>query len=235
MMKVFKGFVLTTLALVLSGCSSINYNYKAKVDYFSTPEIGKIVEANVGDYMLDQGESVTMDYLVLENTIDGTLYDIHRGSYVRTGEYKGASYFSPITVDGVGLTYAAGFVDKPVALHINEENEVCVTSVSYQEAACYDGQYKIEPRTIVDSQAFQQTLIYNGSVGPKLNISYREFTNGSARNSFSNNVEYDMSKSKVINYKGAQIEVIEYDNSSIKFKVLKHFRDDRQVDLRKPN
>ena len=108
---------------------------------------------------------------------------------------------------------------------------MCVTSVSYQTAACYEGSFKIKEQTVVDSQAFQQTLIYNGSVGEKINISYREFSNNSARNAFTNNVEYDMKKSNFINYKGARIEVISYDNTSIKFRVIKHFRDDRAIEL----
>ncbi|MHA2743226.1 hypothetical protein [Vibrio harveyi] len=62
------------------------------------------------------------------------------------------------------------------------------------------------------------------SVGKKINISYREFSGGNARQAFTNDVEYDMSKSNTINYKGAEIEVIDYDNSSITYKVKKYFR-----------
>ncbi|MAZ86047.1 MAG: hypothetical protein CL693_00165 [Cellvibrionaceae bacterium] len=230
-MKPIKLLSTALISSVMIGCSTINYDYEAKIDYFSKPALEKVVEAYVGDYMIDQGKSVTTDYLILDRTIDGTLYDIHRGAYSRIGEYKGSSYFSPSTNKGQQISYAAGLVDTPIAIHINSKKEVCVTSVSYQAAACYEGSFSVEERTVVDSQAFQQTLIYNGSVGEKINISYREFSNGSARNAFTNNVEYDMSKSNSINYKGARIDVIGYDNTSIKFKVKRHFRDDRSVDL----
>lgn len=230
--KSYKLFALIAgLVFVMTGCSTVNYNYEAKVDYFSEPKVGEVVEVYVGDYMLNQGKSVTMDYLILNNTVDGTLYDIHKGTYARIGEYEGVPYFSPATSKGQPISYAPGLVDAPKALHIDDENELCVTSVSYQSAACYDGNFSIEERTVIDSQAFQQTLIYNGSVGDKINISYREFSNGSARNAFTNNVEYDMKKSKTINYKGSKIEVIGYDNTSIKFKVIKHFREDKTIEL----
>jgi hypothetical protein len=59
----------------------------------------------------------------------------------------------------------------------------------------------------------------------KINIGYREFSNNSARPAFNNEVEYDLSESKRIGYKGAQIEVLEADNSSITYEVLRNFPD----------
>lgn len=228
-----KANVVALFALVsaMSGCSTINYNVDAKTEFFSEPPIGQVVDAYVGDYMLNQGKSTTMDYLTLAHLIDGISYDIPQGSYARIGDYKGIPYFSATNTKGQSIRYVSGLINPPIALHTKKANEVCVTSVSYQSASCYDGQFKIDERTVTDSQSFQQTLIYNGSVGKKINISYREFSDGTARNAFTNNVEYDMSKSNIINYKGARIEVLGYDNTSIKFKVLKHFRSDYSVDI----
>ncbi|MET2896710.1 hypothetical protein ABXV22_00140 [Vibrio rotiferianus] len=228
-MKLIKLISLIAVATVMSGCSTINYNVDAKTEFFSEPQVGETVEAYVGDYMLDQGKSTTMEYLTLGHLIDGVAYDILPGSYARIGDYKGIPYFSATNTQGQSIRYAAGLIDPPIALHTKKANEVCVTSVSYQSASCYKGQLKVEDRTITDNQSFQQTLIYNGSVGKKINISYREFSDGSARNAFTNNVEYDMSKSNIINYKGARIEVLGYDNTSIKFKVLNHFRSDFSI------
>ncbi|UTM56916.1 hypothetical protein L4174_014030 [Photobacterium sp. CCB-ST2H9] len=230
-MKKLNAATLFTITTFMSGCSTINYNTGAKTELFSEPPVGDVVEAYVGDYMLDQGKSTTMEYLTITHLIDGIAYDILPGSYARIGDFEGIPYFSATNVNGQSVRYTAGLIDPPIALHTKKQNEVCVTSVSYQAASCYDGQLKVEERTITDNQSFQQTLIYNGSVGKKINISYREFSNGSARNAFTNNVEYDMSKSNIINYKGAQIEVLGYDNSSIKFKVLKHFRSDYTVNM----
>jgi len=77
------------------------------------------------------------------------------------------------------------------------------------------------PTYLEDS--FQQTLIYNGKIGSKINVGYREFLRDMARPAFSNNAEYDLSTSKVIGYKGAQVEVIEATNQLIRYKVIKNF------------
>ncbi|OTP81007.1 hypothetical protein B6D08_11100 [Gilliamella apicola] len=69
----------------------------------------------------------------------------------------------------------------------------------------------------------QQILIYNGKVGNNINIGYKEFNNDSARIAFSNNVEYDLSDSKVIRYKGAELEIIKVTNQFIEYKVYSNF------------
>lgn len=71
--------------------------------------------------------------------------------------------------------------------------------------------------------SFQQTLIYSGKVGNKINIGYREFSGSIARPAFNNNVEYDLSESTTIGYKGAQLEIIEATNQYIKYRVIKNF------------
>ncbi|WP_208623262.1 hypothetical protein [Vibrio hangzhouensis] len=218
--------IITAIGVLATGCSTIDYHVDAKTDFFSKPPVGDVVEAYVGDYMIDQGKATTMEYLTINHFIDGVAYDIPKGLYARIGSYKGTPYFAATNSSGQAIGYVAGLIDRPIALHANDKGEICVTSQSYQQASCYPASYKIDYRTVTNSQSFQQTLIYNGSVGNKINISYREFSDGTARNAFTNNVEYDMDKSNLISYKGAQLKVLNYDNTSIKFKVLKHFRSD---------
>ncbi|MDG4717798.1 MULTISPECIES: hypothetical protein [Thalassospira] len=231
-MKIAKLLSLFVLLSAVSACSSINYNYSGKTELFSEPAINEVQEASVGDYMLNQGRRVTTEFLTLSHLIDGVAYDIPPGSYIRIGDYKGNPYFSTTNTKGQSVVYLPGFIDPPIALHTKKDNEVCVTSVSYQSASCYDGQMRVEELSARDNQSVQQTLIYSGSVGKKINISYREFNDGLARDAFTNDVEYDMGESNIIGYKGARIEVLDYDNRTIKFKVLKHFRDDFSYEIK---
>ena len=60
-------------------------------------------------------------------------------------------------------------------------------------------------------------------MGTKVNIGYREFSASLARPAFNNNVEYDLSESRVVGYKGAQLEILEATNQHIKYKVLRNF------------
>lgn len=74
------------------------------------------------------------------------------------------------------------------------------------------------------SNSFQQSLIYSGRIGDKINIGYREFANSQARPAFNNDVEYDFNSSNIIGYKGAEIEIIEATNQFIKYKVIRNFK-----------
>ena len=83
-------------------------------------------------------------------------------------------------------------------------------------------------RQVYSAESFQRTLIYSGRIGDKINIGYREFSNDYARPAFNNEVEYDLSESKSIGYKGAELEVIDATNRSITFKVIRNFNSARQ-------
>lgn len=51
-----------------------------------------------------------------------------------------------------------------------------------------------------------------------------EFSNKLARAAFSNDVEYDLSQSKIIGYKGAKIEVLNATNENITYRVISNFK-----------
>ena len=116
-MKNINKLATLTLAIAITGCSTINYSTNAKTDFFSEPEVGKIVEAYVGDYMLDQGQATTMEYMTIGHLVDGVMYDIPKGSYARIGDYKGTPYFSATNTQGHSIRYAPGIIDAPIALH----------------------------------------------------------------------------------------------------------------------
>ena len=91
------------------------------------------------------------------------------------------------------------------------------------EVCTSDTDYEKKKYPIASSDSFQQTLIYSGKIGDKINVGYREFSNDLARPAFNNDVEYDLSESMTIGYKGCQIEVIGATNQFIKYKVLSNF------------
>ena len=103
-----------------------------------------------------------------------------------------------------------------------QNSKLCVVS-TFGNTECYDGSFERKKQLSEKVSSFQQTLIYNGRVGDKINIGYREFSNNAARPAFNNSVEYDLSVSSTIGYKGALLEIIKADNSSIVYKVIKNF------------
>ena len=111
---------------------------------------------------------------------------------------------------------------KALLLEKNPDAEICVVTV-FGALACYKGEYERKSQPSEMGESFQQTLIYNGRIGDKINVGYREFSNSLARPAFNNDVEYDLSASRTIGYKGAQIEVIDANNNSITYRVLRNF------------
>ena len=103
------------------------------------------------------------------------------------------------------------------------EKTLCVVTVFNVHSCKSEASFERREKSVLGNDLFQQTLIYSGRFGNKINIGYREFSNNLARPAFNNNVEYDLSQSKIIGYKGARIEVIEATNEYIKYKVISNF------------
>lgn len=217
---------ISFLGLLLVGCSGIPMNAQPEYKEYSVPELNKIVSVHVGESMIDQGKSTTSNVLTVESNIDGACFDILKGDYLELGtDDDGKQFFNAAGLNGARVIQAP-LCDPAAALSINEEKELCVSTPFVREASCYEGRGKISKKTAKGNSSFRQLLVYSGSVGNKINISYRELSNDIARGAFTNNVEYDMSKSNIIKYKGAEIEVISFDNTSIKYKVKSHIRPD---------
>ncbi|TAA45751.1 hypothetical protein EA655_05575 [Pseudoxanthomonas winnipegensis] len=210
-------------ALIISGCASVKYNGPgAKTELVDFPPVGQVTTAQVGDYLVRKGVNVQEQALVVKAPVDWMSYDIPAGTYRQIGDDAKLWYYSPV---GTGGAVRAGVLADPyraLAVEKKAAGEICVITV-FNAKSCGKGSF--ERRTVASTQAqgFQQTLLYNGRVGDKINIGYREFSNDMARPAFSNEVEYDLKASTVIGYKGAQIEVLDANNSSITYRVLKPF------------
>ena len=76
---------------------------------------------------------------------------------------------------------------------------------------------------MVGPNNFQQSLLYSGRVGDHIKISYREFSGDMARPAYSNDVEYDLSSSDTVTYKGARLRVLKADNEGITYVLISNF------------
>lgn len=213
------------LAAALAGCAAPKFNYSPETKAFSEPAIGDVVAANVGDKMLSQGFSVRQEVIEARDTFPiGLSHIVGVGVYVKTGDDNEAEYFFPKPGDGGGkLSRTSAFFDLPSSLMLKKDGTVCVITIMAQTVCGKSGQMERKKIDSVTARSFQQTLIYSGKIGNKINVGYREFSADLARMAFNNNVEYDLSESKTIGYKGAEIEVIEATNRFIKYRVIQNF------------
>jgi len=67
--------------------------------------------------------------------------------------------------------------------------------------------------------SIRQELLYNGRTRDTIKIAYREFKDDMARPAFYQDLNYDLSESRIIGFRDIKIEVIEATNTDIKFMV----------------
>lgn len=210
---------------ILSGCAAPKYNYTPQSIAISEPAIGSITVARIGDIMLRQGKYREHDALYLRAAREiSWAYTLHSGYYLKDGEDESAEFYSPSSGEEGGRIEKAALADQWKSVMAKKDTpELCVVTV-FNVAACNTVQdLERTKRPVLSTDAFQQTLIYNGRVGSKINIGYREFSNHIARPAFNNNVEYDLNESMLIAYKGAEMEILDATNQYIKFRLIRNF------------
>src|SRR5690606_13439745 len=143
--------------------------------------------------------------------------------YSKTGNNEKGIYFSPINTNST-MVSKSFYADPLKVLMTTLSGELCVVTVFNAKACEANKNFTVKKVTALSEHSFQQTLIYSGKVGNKINISYREFSGSLARPAFNNDVEYDLNESKQIGYKGALLEVIDANNQNITYKVLRNFK-----------
>jgi len=199
-------------ASLLCGClSGCILTPPPEAKEISDPAVGEVATALVGESMLREGYG----YLVERVQIMGPA--MLKGSDI-SGMYRVESSA------GDELVLAG---DQYVRLNTATDRACFYGAISWLSSDCKDGlKVRFSRSSSLDyvrSYRMEQTLIYSGRIGNRIKLGYREFSNGYARDAFSNEAEYDISESKQIGYKRALIEVIEASNTQITYKVLRNF------------
>lgn len=227
MFRLIKILLLLPAVLTLIGCAAPKHNYMPETLDISEPPIGSINVAYVGDNMVRQGSFKEHDAVLLDEqvTVGGIgNYTFTPGHFLKTGEDESLEFYRPSSHSGSGQVIRGAITDpfQSMAARKNEQT-LCGISV-FNAIVCKEGvNFKRVKQPIATADNFQQTLIYSGKVGNKINIGYREFSANVARPAFNNDVEYDLAESKVIGYKGAVLEILEATNQSIKYRVIRNF------------
>lgn len=218
-------FVVSMLMVLLSGCTSLMNNgggvETVAIDY---PSIGIENTVYVGDEMLAKGSKTTVDAIDLKKiTSVGLLgsYTFYPGIYMQVGHDGNKIFYSPKDLNMVKKSILA---DPYGGMYVDHRTkEICGVSV-FGGTVCSNAEYDVVKYTSTEMLSFQQTLLYSGRVGSKINIGYREFSNNKARAAFSNDVEYDLNESNVIGYKGSLLEILNATNQSVTYKVIRNFK-----------
>lgn len=219
-----KKIITIVITLILTGCATPKYNYTAQPQNISKPPIDSINKAFVGDKLLEQGVFVEREALYVPKLVKQSGYSINEGFYLKTGDDSKAQYYQALNSIPNGGNLQKNFIVDPFkALMFDTEHQLCVITIFNAKTCTKEHEAKITKVGVASDNSFQQTLIYSGKIGNKINIGYREYSSNLARPAFNNDVEYDLSESKEIGYKGALLRIIEATNQGITYKVLKNF------------
>jgi len=82
--------------------------------------------------------------------------------------------------------------------------------------------YKYEQKILLNEDSFKYIALYQGKIGNKIKISYREFIKNMSRPAFTQNINYELNKNKttIIGFKGLRIEVFKATNFNITYRVI---------------
>lgn len=197
-----------TIILLLAGCRSSAPTMRDAFESFMIPEIGSITTKGVGENLVTQGTGKLEPFLVIsEDSMIGTV-PVRKGQYAYNDENSTRIQFER---DGENDLYL-----------YKEGRKICLSKT---ECAGPTLKYTLKNRLASKFyNSFQQTLLYNGKIGNKITLGYREFKNDMARSAFSNDVSYDLSESVIVGYKGARIEIIKATNTDLTYRFLSGFK-----------
>ena len=220
-----KHTLLASLIIFVTGCVTPQYNYTPQFTQISEPLIDSVNTVFVGDEMLRQGQYTPHDAIYLQDNIKiNWAYTLLEGYYLKQGEDNISEFYEPHKGEQGGGVEKAVLADQWKSIQAyKQKSKLCVVTI-FNVASCKNSnQFKRTDKLVVTNDNFQQTLIYSGRVGSKIKISYREFSNNYARPAFNNDVEYDLSDSNIIGYKGSKLEIIEATNEYVKYRTIKNF------------
>lgn len=242
MSKFYVGIAYSCVALVVAGCGSVPTTstsvYVPPVKVVNIPELNVEAESEIGQSIISTANLSSRAVAVLANDVSefkkaellnnrwsGTT-TLRAGTMVKIAENSEGSFFRN---DGATFSIPAGAIPCQCGVFVPTDRSKPAVIYNYRVeigATGYD--FGAQPVSIMlktveswGSNSFKRELIYGGLSGNTLSISYREFSDGTARPAFTQDLKYDLSESKIIGFRGARFEVAKASNTVIKYKVLK--------------
>lgn len=205
-------------------------NYVPQTTQISFPQLNTPHSVAIGEEMLKQGTSTLTRGIQLSEQNRIGVFEFNPGFYPQVGEDKDHTYHSIVVGNpgnGIGWLRIGGILPGGNSLQSlrasKKEQQLCAVSNLGTSSCDTEHGYVRTERPMVSEGNFQQTLIYNGRVGNRIKIGYREFAGGMARAPFSNEVEYDLNDSMEITYRGARLRILDANNQQIRYVVLSNF------------
>ena len=123
---------------------------------------------------------------------------------------------------GCAPTYRCMSTNYKSSLDVNESATATVGSIMVKWETWADcvGEQGRRVFTRYKQDEFSQELIYSGLQGNTIFLLYREYGGRLTRDSFTQQLTYDLTKSKILTFRSALIEVEEATSAYIKYKIM---------------
>ena len=221
----YKNLLRLLSILLIAGCATIDTVYVPEEQSFSTPLLNTVTTAGLGETMVSQGRLVEHDAIYIESETRHSLaYTILPGYWVKEGEDKNGNFYVPSPHGDAGGIRKHPFSDPWRSIYIPfDSSELCVVTMINLKGCEAGLEWQDLKQAGISDRYFQQHLVYGGGYDNKINMVYREIVYNRARPAFDHDVEYDLSESAVVGYRGARLEIISATNSEITYKLLSNF------------
>ena len=218
----------TTGVVRVAGTAQIVHTPKVNTD--AEVEIGQTIisKANLTTYpavKVNQTLSETIKQSLMNNRHSGTI-TINPGIYKKTSEDANGSFFP----DPYGtFKFIAGTIKCTCGVYVPHDATKPSVMFTYHTTIGATGfEFGVNPvdvsKTISEvwsTDSFKKELVYGGLSQKTISISYREFSDGTARPAFTQDLKYDLSEGDEIGFRGARFQVIKASNTVLKYKVTK--------------
>jgi hypothetical protein len=205
-----------------------SFAVRERIDF---PDIGTVAEARPGQELLRQGTFTEIQGVELHRPNKIEAYELSAGFYPKIREddkYTYHSFRMGPNKDGFGYIPPARssmFKDLQKAPHAirvaKHKRETCVLVRDLLRSACdTEHGYSRVTYTRLTPRDLQQELVYTGREGDRIRVAYREESGHYARPEYWEEAVYDLTRSKIIAYKGARIRVLDAEDDVIRYQVL---------------
>lgn len=195
------------------------------------PPVGKETQVYMGDRMVEQRSGKFTYCFVPKFNYEkagpnGYTYIIKKDIPLCEEKLDTKEYVPPYK-NAVGGSYG-DMVYYAVFKQVDGIKQLCFPTW-IRDAFCKDNLNKEDyyfTKKLVETEknSFQRVIEYAGKKGSVVKFIYSEFKDDMLRGAFTREFEVDLNDGKTVAYKGCIFEVIKVDNATIKYKVIRHFK-----------
>ncbi|SDR90808.1 hypothetical protein SAMN04515667_0963 [Formosa sp. Hel1_31_208] len=222
-------FLIFSIVLVSCGVTKTSVIPESFTTF--TPELNKITNTEIGNILVSREQGHKYDAIEITKE-----FKIELDYVVRTIE-EGNIFINRYKTNTYDFYSSSPDSEFGIAIERNGENPMIYTKGDndgiYATGFSYNGINLIRPKEKIvyiqtkelakEKDNFKQEFIYNGRVRDALKFIYREYKNDYARPAFIQDLQYDLSESKIIGFRGMRVEIINATNTEIEYKVLNYF------------